>query len=202
MFERFTERARQVVILGQHQAREMKHTSISDEHILLGLILEEEGAAAKTLVEFGTNAQEVREKTISIAGEGKNDVYGQIPFEPQSRMILELALREALSLGHNYIGTEHLLLGLLRYHTRGRKEANSTSSQVMQQLNLNSEVLREAVLLKISPKGSVQTPRFSQGIQVLLDTAIEQRDRQTKTVRKLRMQLRAAQKEEAEKENK
>lgn len=202
MFERFTERARQVVILGQHQAREMKHTSISDEHILLGLILEEEGAAAKTLVESGASAQEIRENIISMVGEGKDDVYGQIPFEPQSRMIIELALREALSLGHNFIGTEHLLLGLLKYHARGRKEAESTSSQVIQQLNLNSEALREAVLLKISLKGSTQTPRFSQGIQVLLDAAVELRDQQTKTVRKLRRQLRAAQKEEAEKENK
>ncbi|MFZ0387540.1 MAG: Clp protease N-terminal domain-containing protein [Solirubrobacteraceae bacterium] len=115
MFERFTERARQVVVLAQEEARSvLKHNYIGTEHILLGLIREEQGVAAQVLESSGITLEGVREQVARIVGSGEEVNSGQIPFTPRAKKVLELALREALELSHNYIGTEHILLGLLR----------------------------------------------------------------------------------------
>ena len=113
MFERFTERARQVVVLAQDEARALKHNYIGTEHILLGLLREEEGLAARVLESLDITVEEVRAQVARIVGQGDEVTTGQIPFTPRAKKVLELALREALSLGHNYIGTEHILLALL-----------------------------------------------------------------------------------------
>ncbi len=113
MFERFTERARQVVVLAQEEARILKHNYIGTEHILLGLLREEEGLAARVLESLDITVERVRAQVVRIVGSGEEVTSGQIPFTPRAKKVLELALREALSLGHNYIGTEHILLALL-----------------------------------------------------------------------------------------
>jgi ATP-dependent Clp protease ATP-binding subunit ClpA len=114
LFERFTERARQVVVLAQDEARALKHNYIGTEHILLGLLREEEGLAARVLESLDITVEEVRAQIARIVGQGDEVTTGQIPFTPRAKKVLELALREALSLGHNYIGAEHLLLALAR----------------------------------------------------------------------------------------
>src|SRR5438477_547270 len=116
VFERFTERARQVVVLAQDEARALKHNYIGTEHILLGLLREEEGLAARVLESLDITVEEVRAQVARIVGQGDEVTTGQIPFTPRAKKVLELALREALSLGHNYIGTEHILLGLVLEH--------------------------------------------------------------------------------------
>src|SRR5438552_3295117 len=119
VFERFTERARQVVVLAQDEARALKHNYIGTEHILLGLLREEEGLAARVLESLDITVEEVRAQVARIVGQGDEVTTGQIPFTPRAKKVLELALREALSLGHNYIGTEHILLGLVRENEGG-----------------------------------------------------------------------------------
>src|SRR5437867_10228510 len=113
MFERFTERARQVVVLAQDEARALKHNYIGTEHLLLGLLREEEGLGARVLESLDVTVEEVRAQVALIIGEGDEVKTGQIPFTPRAKKVLELALREALQLGDNYIGTEHILLGLV-----------------------------------------------------------------------------------------
>src|SRR5712664_3269880 len=122
MFERFTERARQVVVLAQEEARTLKHNYIGTEHILLGLLREEEGLAARVLESLDITVERVRAQVVRIVGSGEEVTSGQIPFTPRAKKVLEMSLREALSLGHNYIGTEHILLGLLR---EGEPDADS-----------------------------------------------------------------------------
>src|SRR5438552_11606514 len=114
MFERFTERARQAVVMAQDEARLLRHNYLGTEHLLLGLLREEEGVAARALESLHVTIEEVRAQVARIVGEGEEATTGQIPFTPRAKRVLELGLREALSLGHNYIGTEHLLLGLAR----------------------------------------------------------------------------------------
>lgn len=113
MFERFTDRARRVVVLAQEEARMLNHNYIGTEHILLGLIHEGEGVAAKSLESLGISLEGVRSQVEEIIGQGQQAPSGHIPFTPRAKKVLELSLREALQLGHNYIGTEHLLLALL-----------------------------------------------------------------------------------------
>ena len=114
MFERFTDRARRVVVLAQEEARMLNHDYIGTEHILLGLIHEGEGVAAKALESLGISLEAVRQQVEEIIGQGQQAPSGHIPFTPRAKKVLELSLREALQLGHNYIGTEHILLGLIR----------------------------------------------------------------------------------------
>src|SRR3989440_511155 len=114
MFERFTDRARRVVVLAQEEARMLNHNYIGTEHILLGLIHEGEGVAAKALESLGISLDAVRQQVEEIIGQGQQAPSGHIPFTPRAKKVLELSLREALQLGHNYIGTEHILLGLIR----------------------------------------------------------------------------------------
>ena len=113
MFERFTDRARRVVVLAQEEARMLNHNYIGTEHILLGLIHEGEGVAAKSLESLGISLEGVRSQVEEIIGQGQQAPSGHIPFTPRAKKVLELSLREALQLGHNYIGTEHILLGLI-----------------------------------------------------------------------------------------
>src|SRR5439155_22060197 len=114
MFERFTERARQVVVLAQDEARLLKHNYIGTEHLLLGLLREEDSPAWAVLKSLGLELDAVRSQVARIIGVGEAEVAGQIPFTPRAKKVLELALREAMNLGHNYIGTEHILLGIAR----------------------------------------------------------------------------------------
>src|SRR3989440_2941319 len=114
MFERFTERARQVVVLAQDEARALKHNYIGTEHLLIGLLREKEGIAARVLETLPVTLEGVREQVGRIIGTGDEVTSGQIPFTPRAKKALELSLREALGLGHNWIGTEHILLGLVR----------------------------------------------------------------------------------------
>ena len=114
MFERFTDRARRVVVLAQEEARMLNHNYIGTEHILLGLIHEGEGVAAKALESLGISLEAVRQKVEEIIGHGQQSPSGHIPFTPRAKKVLELSLREALQINHSYIGTEHILLGLIR----------------------------------------------------------------------------------------
>src|SRR5829696_3245407 len=114
MFERFTDRARRVVVLAQEEARLLDHNYIGTEHILLGLVHEGGGVAAQALTQLGVSLEAVRDQVKEIIGRGAEAPTGHIPFTPRAKKVLELSLREALELGHNYIGTEHILLGLLR----------------------------------------------------------------------------------------
>src|SRR6266498_998156 len=114
MFERFTERARQVVVFAQDEARTLKHDYIGTEHLLLGLLREEEGLAARLLDSFEMTIEEARAQVARIVGRGETVTTGQIPFTPRAKKALEGALNEAVALGHNYIGTEHILLGIAR----------------------------------------------------------------------------------------
>lgn len=139
MFERFTDRARRVVVLAQEEARGLKHSYIGTEHLLLGLIHEGDGVAAKAIEMVGIKLEDARAMVVNLIGEGESAVEGHIPFTPRAKRVFELSLREALQLGHNYIGTEHLLLGLL-------KEGEGVASQVLHQLNADPMQVRQAVI--------------------------------------------------------
>ena len=143
MFERFTDRARRVVVLAQDEARGLKHNYIGTEHLLLGLISEGEGVAAKALAMMDINDEDVRASVIEIIGEGEKTVEGHIPFTPRAKRVFELSLREALQLGHNYIGTEHLLLGLL-------KEGEGVAAQVLTKRGADLSQVRQNVIQLLS----------------------------------------------------
>ena len=149
MFERFTERARQVVVLAQEEARTLKHNYIGTEHILLGLLREEEGLAARVLEGLEITVEEVRAQVIRIVGSGEEVTSGQIPFTPRAKKVLELALREALSLGHNYIGTEHILLGLVR-------ENEGVAARILADFDADSEKIRNEIIRMLSGPGRRQ----------------------------------------------
>jgi ATP-dependent Clp protease ATP-binding subunit ClpC len=146
VFERFTERARQVVVLAQEEARTLKHNYIGTEHILLGLLREEEGLAARVLESLDITVERVRAQVVRIVGSGEEVTSGQIPFTPRAKKVLELALREALSLGHNYIGTEHILLGLVR-------ENEGVAARILLDFDADSEKIRNEVIRMLSGPG-------------------------------------------------
>jgi ATP-dependent Clp protease ATP-binding subunit ClpC len=139
VFERFTERARQVVVLAQEEARALKHNHIGTEHILLGLLREEEGLAARVLESLEITVERARAQVQRIVGSGEEATSGQIPFTPRAKKVLELSLNEALSLGHNYIGTEHLLIGLIR-------ENEGVAIRVLIDCGADPEKIRNAVI--------------------------------------------------------
>ncbi|NNC90898.1 MAG: ATP-dependent Clp protease ATP-binding subunit [Acidimicrobiia bacterium] len=143
MFERFTERARRVVVLAQEEARLLNHNYIGTEHILLGLIHEGEGVAARALETMGIGLDSVRQQVVDIIGQGSQAPSGHIPFTPRAKKVLELSLREALQLGHNYIGTEHILLGLIR-------EGEGVAAQVLQKLGADLHKVRQTVIQLLS----------------------------------------------------
>lgn len=146
MFERFTERARQVVVLAQDEVREFKHNRIGTEHLLLGLLREEEGLGAMTLAACGVTLDEAR-GIVGASEAMQNPPVGQIPFTESAKKALELALREALGMGHNYIGTEHVLLGLAR-------DSDNIASRIMLAISPDAthDKLRQAIIDVLSPK--------------------------------------------------
>jgi ATP-dependent Clp protease ATP-binding subunit ClpC len=139
MFERFTDRARRVVVLAQEEARMLNHNYIGTEHILLGLIHEGEGVAAKALESLGISLEAVRQQVEEIIGQGQEAPSGHIPFTPRAKKVLELSLRESRQLGHDYIGTEHILLGLIR-------EGDGVAAQVLVKLGGDLNRVRQRVI--------------------------------------------------------
>jgi ATP-dependent Clp protease ATP-binding subunit ClpC len=174
MFERFTDRARRVVVLAQEEARMLNHNYIGTEHILLGLIHEGEGVAAKALESLGISLEAVRQQVEEIIGQGQSAPTGHIPFTPRAKKVLELSLREALQLGHNYIGTEHILLGLIR-------EGEGVAAQVLQKLGADLNRVRQQVIQLLSgytggkeaapgeqvPQGSMVLDQFGRNLTQL-----------------------------------
>ncbi|GGH47086.1 ATP-dependent Clp protease ATP-binding subunit [Microbacterium album] len=171
MFERFTDRARRVVVLAQEEAKMLNHNYIGTEHILLGLIHEGEGVAAKALESLGISLDAVREQVQDIIGQGQQQPTGHIPFTPRAKKVLELSLREALQLGHNYIGTEHILLGLIR-------EGEGVAAQVLVKLGADLNKVRQQVIqllsgyqgkepVGVAPSGQESSSQAQGGSQVL-----------------------------------
>jgi ATP-dependent Clp protease ATP-binding subunit ClpC len=149
LFERFTERARQVVVLAQDEARALKHNYIGTEHILLGLLREEEGLAARVLESLDITVEEVRAQVARIVGQGDEVTTGQIPFTPRAKKVHELAQRESISLGHNYIGTEHILLGLVR-------ENEGVAARILLDFDADAEKIRNEIIRMLSGPGRRQ----------------------------------------------
>jgi ClpA/ClpB-like protein len=149
MFERFTDRARRVVVLAQEEAAGLNHNYIGTEHILLGLIREREGVAAKALESLGISLEAVRAQVEEIIGQGQSAPTGHIPFTPRAKKVLELSLREALQLGHNYIGTEHILLGLIR-------EGQGVAAQVLVKLGADQPRVRQQVVQLLSGEAAAE----------------------------------------------
>ncbi len=179
MFERFTDRARRVVVLAQEEARLLNHNYIGTEHLLLGLIHEGEGLAAKALESLGVSLDQVRSQVEDMIGVGTATPQGHIPFTPRAKKVLELSLREALQLGHNYIGTEHILLGLLR-------EGEGVAAQVLMKIGLDMQKVRQTVLQLMqgyqgqqgegkagseAPSGSLVLDQFGRNLTALAATA-------------------------------
>ncbi|MCT1452201.1 ATP-dependent Clp protease ATP-binding subunit [Corynebacterium sp. p3-SID1145] len=158
MFERFTDRARRVIVLAQQEARDLNHNYIGTEHILLGLIQEGEGVAAKALESMGINLEDVRREVIDIIGRGTQPHTGHVPFTPRAKKVLELALREGLQMGHKYIGTEFLLLGLIR-------EGEGVAAQVLIKLGADLPRVRQQVIQLLSgyEGGDGQNPEVAEG---------------------------------------
>jgi hypothetical protein len=154
MFERFTDRARRVVVLAQEEAVGLKHNYIGTEHILLGLIREREGVAARALESLGISLEAVRAQVEEIIGQGQTTPSGHIPFTPRAKKVLELSLREALQLGHNYIGTEHILLGLIR-------EGQAVAAQVLVKLGADQTRVRQQVVQLLSGAGEAIRERLA-----------------------------------------
>jgi len=163
MFERFTERARRVVVLAQEEARMLNHNYIGTEHILLALIQEGEGVAAKALRSLGVSLEEVRSDVKDIVGQGATAPVGHVPFTPRAKKVMELSLRESLQLHHNYIGTEHILLGLVR-------EGEGVAAQVLQKRGATLDQVRRQVVEMLAgyqgdPLGGVATVEPAEGGQ-------------------------------------
>lgn len=165
MFERFTDRARRVVVLAQEEARTLNHDYIGTEHLLLGLLHEDDSIAAMVLQDCGADLGELRDAIEEIIGQGSSPPGGHIPFTPRAKKVLELSLREALQLGHHYIGTEHVLLGLIH-------EGQGVAAQVLVARGLDLNRLRQRVVQKLgsaSPRDRLQLDHRLQQIQESLD---------------------------------
>ena len=149
MYERFTDRARRVVALAEDEARRLNHNHIGTEHILLGLIHEDDGVAAQTLESLGVSLAAVRQQVEMIIGQGREAPRGRIPYTPRARKALELSLREALQLGHHHIGTEHILLGLVR-------EGKGAAAQMLVKLGADLNRVRQQVIQLLDAEGAQQ----------------------------------------------
>jgi prophage maintenance system killer protein len=176
MFQRFTDRARQVVFLAQEEARRLNHHYIGTEHLLLGLIHEGEGVAAKALEGLGISLAAVRAQVEQIIGHGQSAPTGHIPFTPRAKKVLEGSLREALQLGHNYIGTEHLLLGLLR-------EGEGVAAQVLARFGVDHARLREQVLGLLTGEGE-QAGAWTRLVRMSVPADLHDYDEQLAQVRR------------------
>ena len=167
MFERFTDRARRVVVLSQEEARLLDHNYIGTEHILLGLIHEGEGVAARALERMGINLGVVRGLVIEITGRGRKPSAGHIPFTPRSKEVFELSLREALQLGHDDLGTEHILVGLVR-------EGEGVAARVLQEVGADLGTVRETLIQLLDEAGGV-SDEFDRRDGAASDSPYEQR---------------------------
>jgi ATP-dependent Clp protease ATP-binding subunit ClpC len=183
MFERFTDRARRVVVLAQEEARHLQHNYIGTEHILLGLIHEGDGVAARALESLGISHEAVRQQVEEVIGRGQYASSGHIPFTPRAKKVLELGLREAIQLGHSYIGTEHILLGLIR-------EGDGVAAQVLVRLGADLNRTRQRVIEVLHGQDhfGAEVIRVGPGAESLADrlasiaarlTAIERRLRES-----------------------
>jgi ATP-dependent Clp protease ATP-binding subunit ClpC len=177
MFERFTDRARRAVVFAQEEARLLDHNYIGTEHILLGLIHEGEGVAARALEAMGIGLDAVRQQVEEMIGRGQHTPSGHIPFTPRAKKVLELSLREALQLGHTYIGTEHILLGLIR-------EGDGVAAQVLVRLGADLDRTRQHVIRLLAARIGSGAMRVGAGADIMADrlasiatrlTAIERR---------------------------
>jgi ATP-dependent Clp protease ATP-binding subunit ClpC len=160
VFERFTDRARRVVVLAQEEARLLNHDYIGTEHLLLGLIHEGEGVASQALTSIGISLEDVRQQVQDIIGQGSELPTGHIPFTPRAKKVLELSLRESLQLGHNYIGTEHVLLGLVA-------EGEGVAAQVLVKMGATLSAVRSEVLKMLQgyegPEGTAEATAAEAG---------------------------------------
>jgi ATP-dependent Clp protease ATP-binding subunit ClpC len=176
MFERFTERARRVVVLAQEESRLLGHNYIGTEHLLLGLLAEREGVAARALESLDVTLDAAREQVREIIGPGQQELSGHIPFTPRAKKILELSLREALKLGSEVISTEHLLLGLV-------DEGAGVGAQILERLGAPAPAVREAVIIlaEAEPETPPARPEagvrsFPQGVRLPIGTLAEFRE--------------------------
>ncbi|MFD0923513.1 Clp protease N-terminal domain-containing protein, partial [Saccharopolyspora rosea] len=167
MFERFTDRARRVVVLAQEEARGFGHNYIGTEHVLLGLLQEGEGVAARALESLGIGSEGVRRKVEEIIGRGQQTPEGNIPFTPRAKKVLELSLREALQLGHDHIGTEHVLLGLIR-------EGEGVATRVLDVLGADADGIRREVLRMISASGEEEPAAAGARSESATSTTLDQ----------------------------
>ena len=155
MFEHFTERARHVVVLAQEETRTLKHDYVGTEHLLLGLLREERGVAARVLESLGVTVERVREQIVRLVGQGEEVTSGQIPFTPRTKRVLELAIRESGSLGRDEVDTEHVLLGLVR-------ENGGVAARILLDFNASAEKVRDEVVRTLTdepaPKETRQNP--------------------------------------------
>ena len=151
MFERFTDRARRVVVLAQEEARMLNHAHIGTEHLLLGLVHEGQGVAARALEALGISLEAVRREVEEIIGQGERPLSGHIPFTPRAKKVLELSLRESNELGHEYIGTEHILLGLVR-------EGEGVAAQVLVKMGADLDRVRQQVIELLHSRGGERPP--------------------------------------------
>jgi ATP-dependent Clp protease ATP-binding subunit ClpC len=166
VFERFTDRARRAVVLAQEEARMLNHDYIGTEHLLLGLASERDGVAGKALMSLDISIEAIRRQVEEIVGQGRAAPTGHIPFTPRSKKVLELSLREALQLGHNYIGTEHILLGLIR-------EGEGVATQVLVKLGANLNRTRETVIQLLSGWTEAAASSGGEEIGVFTETVAE-----------------------------
>src|SRR5437899_5215717 len=171
MFERFTERARRVIILAQEEAKRLNHSAVGTEHILLGIVREGEGVASKVLESLNISPERVRAEIESAIGRGERTPHEEVTFTPRAKKVLELALDEARRLGHNYIGTEHLLLGLIR-------EGEGVAARVLDSLGVELSKVRTAVEFIIgrgdsttAPSDITLSPRTKKVIELAIDEA-------------------------------
>jgi prophage maintenance system killer protein len=182
-FRRFTDRARRVVVLAQQEARLLQHGYIGTEHLLLGLLREGDGVAAKTLESLGVSREAVRGQVEEIIGRGLNPPPSHIPFTPRAKKVLELSLREALALGHNYIGTEHLLLGLLC-------EGKGVAAQVLVRLGADHDRVRDRALDMLTGRIGLPVPEAERAGDVGVQALVEENQRMYRELDRLRQLLR------------
>jgi prophage maintenance system killer protein len=182
LFQRFSDRARRAVNLAQEEAKELDHNYIGTEHILLGLLRVPEGVGARALASFGVSLEAVRAQVEEIIGRGDDTPRGHIPFTPRSKKVLELALREALQLGHNYIGTEHILLGLVR-------EGQGVAAQVLVKLGADLPRVRERVI-ELVDEGPRRTGEHKEIVLEELAAVFDENERLYAEVQRLRDLLR------------
>jgi ATP-dependent Clp protease ATP-binding subunit ClpC len=182
VFERFTDRARRVVVLAQEEARTLNHNYIGTEHLLLGLLAESDGVAAQALEAMDISLDGVREQVEDIIGHGGKPPGVHIPFTPRAKKVLELSLREALQLGHNYIGTEHILLGLIR-------EGEGVAAQVLTKLGADLQRVRQQVIQLLSGYTGSEVIDPERDLVRRLDQAVERLDMVEGIVRSLRAEL-------------